>query len=156
MHVSEPVHSRMVSKPSGAAKEVRMDVDVREARRRASSADEEGVGFVEEEGGTGQHPSPCGWCCDEPGMGRQKTSSANPLVLANSRRWGLMSTATTREAPLCFASAQARRPIAPTPNTRTDWPWVRRHRREAWMRTERGSASAACSNVQVSGRLLGC
>ena len=32
-----------------------------------------------------------------------------------------MSIATTRFAPRCFASAHARRPIAPTPKTRIFW-----------------------------------
>ena len=86
----------------------------------------------------------------------------------------MMSIAHIRVAPDAFARAQARRPIAPTPKTRTEEGWVgvngddevvvgavgeavgteeergvvggrRPTRRAAWMRTERGSAREACS-----------
>lgn len=45
--------------------------------------------------------------------------------------------------------------MAPTPKTRTVErdEEVRLARREAWRRTERGSASAACSKEQLSGNL---
>jgi len=59
-----------------------------------------------------------------------------------------------RDAPSDLATAQARRPMVPTPKTRTVWPAVMFARRVAWMRTDRGSASAACSNVQEAGRLM--
>lgn len=85
--------------------------------------------------------------------GRQWTSSAKPLVLAKLRRPWLMSMATTFDAPDAFASEQARRPIAPTPNTRTVCPDCRLARREACSRTDNGSARAAWSNEQLSGSL---
>jgi hypothetical protein len=50
---------------------------------------------------------------------------------------------TTREAPWAFARAQARRPMVPTPKTRTVWPLESSARFDAWRRTESGSARAA-------------
>ena len=97
----------------------------------------------------------CGCECEwaEGGLGRQNTSSAKPLSLAKAKRAGLMSTATTRHAPVCLASAQANRPIVPTPNTKTDWPASSLQRRDAWITTESGSAREASSNEQLSGNL---
>lgn len=89
-------------------------------------------------------------------IGKQYVASANPSRRAKSSRCWLMSSATMRFAPLERASAQARRPMAPTPKTRTVWFSWRFARREAWMRTERGSASAAWSKVTLSGMLEVC
>jgi hypothetical protein len=43
--------------------------------------------------------------------------------------------------------------MAPTPNTRTDCPDWRSARRNACNKTDKGSARAARSNVQLSGNL---
>lgn len=85
--------------------------------------------------------------------GKQKTCWAKPFLLTKSRRDSLMSIAAMREAPRLFARPHARIPIAPAPRTRTEWPLVRPARREAWTRTERGSARAAFSYEQLAGKL---
>jgi hypothetical protein len=132
-----------------------VDDEDEDADEAEDEGDEEAEGLgrdIEQHGSTVGAAAAAG----PPGAGRQYTSSAKPFFLANSRRTGLMSTATTRRAPRCFARAHARRPIAPTPNTRTDSRWEeepRLQRREAWISTERGSASAASSNETSSGSL---
>lgn len=124
---SAPVHSKTTSKPSGAEKADRKERVVSRAFLSCSSARAAGVvgcGLVEDDDWEGDEQQPLvgNWeCDDDDGVGRQKTSSANPFFFANSSLEGLMSIATTRDAPVCFASAQARRPMAPTPKTRTDW-----------------------------------
>lgn len=85
--------------------------------------------------------------------GKQKTCWAKPFLLTKSRRDSLISIAAMREAPRPFARQHARAPIAPVPRTRTEWPLVRPARREAWTRTERGSARAAFSYEQLAGKL---
>jgi hypothetical protein len=131
---SAPVHSNTISKPSGAPNAESAAIAPSRAFLRISSASCAGEGWECEcdfdEGnddvgrvllGIAQHAS--GWFAGAtpPGGGRQNTSSAKPFRFANSRRAGLMSIATTRFAPWCFASAHARRPIAPTPKTRIFW-----------------------------------
>ena len=106
------------------------------------------------------------------GRGKQYVSSASPFSLANWRRWALMSSATTREAPRARASAHASSPMAPTPNTSTlfggsfcedveveaeeeeEEEEESPTRRAAWMRTESGSARAASSSERLSGSLF--
>lgn len=116
----DPVHSKTVSKPSGWEKWDRAQRAEERACLSCSSVgcccDDDDDEFIE------QHGS-----CDEEGssvsdedLGGQKTSSANPFCLANSQRVGLISMATTREAPVRFARAHARRPMVPTPKTRAD------------------------------------
>lgn len=130
MHGSAPVHSKITSNPSSSPNAFNTVADVSFARRNDSSGD------------LARGPA-----------GRQKTSSAKPCDLAKSRRAWLMSMATTRDAPVALATAQARRPIAPAPQTRTRCPALHWARREAWMRTDRGSASAARSKEQSFGSL---
>jgi hypothetical protein len=129
---SAPVHSKTTSKPKGASNSDRAACAFSLARRSCSSL----VLALS----VGE---------------RQYVCDANPWAFAKSSRVWLMSIATTRAAPSDFATAQARRPIAPTPKTRIFWPGVTLARREAWMRTERGSARAAWSKLQLSGRLEG-
>ena len=127
---SAPVHSKTTSKPAGASNSARAACALSRAQRSWSSV-----------------------VLALSGEGRQNVCDANPFAFAKSNRVWLMSIATTRAAPRDFEMAQARRPIAPTPKTRTFWPGERLARRDAWIRTERGSARAAWSNVQFSGRL---
>lgn len=129
---SAPVHSNTTSKPSGSLNSWSAAIIDSLRNRIASSVVS---------------------AFDLSPAGRQYTWSAKPFACANSRRDRLMSRATTRLAPFVRASMQASRPMAPTPNTSTVWPVETPALRDAWMRTPRGSASAACSKETLSGML---
>jgi hypothetical protein len=130
MQESAPEHSKTISNPSGTSKCFKAISILILARRNCSS-------FV--------------FALST--LGGQYVSFAKPLAFTKSKRSWLMSIATMSEAPRDLASAQARIPIAPTPRTRMVWPGETFARRDAWMSTESGSASAACSKEQLSGRL---
>jgi len=100
---STPVHSKTTSKPSGSpncANAGAMESLARLTEDCFSSCSVAG-------GGEG-----AGRC-------RHQMSSTHPFSFANSSRFWSISTAHTFRAPRCFASAQAKMPIVPTPKTRT-------------------------------------
>jgi len=169
MALSAPVHSKTTSKPSLESNAARAAVAASFAFLIWSSEKVGGCAEAVAQAESFEVPLPLvetplalgdddngdedEWEDDGDGEGRQYTASAKPCLFANASLTGLISIAQTLEAPVCLARAHARRPIAPTPNTRTDWEGARPHRREAWMTTESGSASEAWSKVHVSGKL---
>lgn len=162
MHGSAPVHSKTMSKPSGSDSSFKKVCTVDLAFWTISSR----AALI---GGTLPLTPEAPGAVGSRG-GRQYVLSAQPHSRANSSRFESMSMAQTLRAPKAFASAQARRPIVPTPKTRTALPLAkggcdadgealvccghRPTRDPAWRRTDSGSARDANVRGNESGILL--